>query len=447
MANKKLPYIPEAFPTSIGWAHPITGEQLTATSGLEDAIDFYIPNAHSRSFIDPNGVVDAVLGVVVQSTKATMIVHSIKEIESVEWDFGDGSAPVVGGKMTRYVYPQLSEYTVTANITFSDESTLQLTKELQVGQYVPGAVEDISINFEVNGDVTISWDEPQDTGGLDITGYRVNVIIYDDMFNLVSQTVENQVGTTKVIENFDPLTQIIAVRLRAINERFTAPFRDENAIELYVTPPSHVTDVEASSQASGTEIILTWAPPALDGFENVLSYGEPQPTITKQETAFYVKINDGVDTSVTNGVALTGFVDKTLYNFKVIAENACGLQSQVTPTSEIDYVSGGYAGEVFGFGKGEGGYAGGDGVSIGTGSLTAIWGAPTITGETPITGYLVELLDEAGTTVLDSETVTDFIKMFVGLTNGVNYRLRVSAVNTAGPGLSVTSGLYTPDAA
>lgn len=84
-----LRYLPEAVPTALGWAHPLTGEQLSATSGLENPVDYYKPNSRGASFIDPEGEIDFLGFSVVKGRKARLAIHTLHPIVNVEWDFAD----------------------------------------------------------------------------------------------------------------------------------------------------------------------------------------------------------------------------------------------------------------------------------------------------------------------------------------------------------------------
>lgn len=54
MANTPLYFFPDAIPTEQGWAHPLTGELLSAKSGLDDTLTFYRRNGNRFAFIDNN---------------------------------------------------------------------------------------------------------------------------------------------------------------------------------------------------------------------------------------------------------------------------------------------------------------------------------------------------------------------------------------------------------
>src|SRR5215470_3490908 len=74
--------------------------------------------------------------------------------------------------------------------------------------------------------------------------------------------------------------------------------------------------------------------------------------------------------------------------------------------------------------------------SFGNASATVRWTAPATDGGSPITGYLVRVLDSAGTQVgaLRPAAATATSLAVTGLTNGASYRFQVAAANAAGTG-------------
>ena len=116
-----LSYLPEAVPTAIGWAHPLTGEQLTAgaisVADLDGAtpVAYYKPNAGDRSFIPGNAVGAARHLIQSQTTgrKVRFAVQSLDDVASVAWSFGDrGVASVTVGTPG-------SGYTSDPTVTFA----------------------------------------------------------------------------------------------------------------------------------------------------------------------------------------------------------------------------------------------------------------------------------------------------------------------------------------
>ena len=115
-------YLPEAVPTALGWAHPLTGEQLDCTKGLADPVDFYKPNAGHLSFLDPEGETTALIFTqALGPKKVKFAIHALSPVASVEWDFDDGEAPVVGTTSIVKVFDATATYDVTATVTYVDE--------------------------------------------------------------------------------------------------------------------------------------------------------------------------------------------------------------------------------------------------------------------------------------------------------------------------------------
>lgn len=128
-------YFPDAVATKIGWAHPLTGEQLDSTKGLAGAINYYKPNAGAKSFLDPAGSTVSILQHIVQNQKASFAVLSKKKVKSVSWDYGNNGSPVVDDGVSSYSYPKSTQnknYTVKATVTFSDNSTATLTDTVTI---------------------------------------------------------------------------------------------------------------------------------------------------------------------------------------------------------------------------------------------------------------------------------------------------------------------------
>lgn len=135
-------YLQDAVSTEIGYAHPLTGEQLTAQKGLSDPVDYYSPNNRNAPFLDPEAPVDGLL--MFQKTSATGLTARFvfqtarADVESISWDFGHGS-PVVGGKKITHTFPtDNTAYDVEATVTFEDTSTDTYTVEISFGT-VPAA--------------------------------------------------------------------------------------------------------------------------------------------------------------------------------------------------------------------------------------------------------------------------------------------------------------------
>jgi len=116
---------PEAVPTSVGWAHPLTGEQLDSTKGIASPVAYYKPNAGEKSFIDPAGGTNDLIFAVVTGGKVRLSVHSKRtDITDINWDFGDSTTLANGGKNVVHTYARGGSdtpYTVTATVDYGVE--------------------------------------------------------------------------------------------------------------------------------------------------------------------------------------------------------------------------------------------------------------------------------------------------------------------------------------
>ena len=130
-----LRYLPEAIPTTMGWAHPLTGERIDVSHGLADPIAYYKPNSGARSFIDPDGDTSPLAFAVVTGRRARMIVHTLDKPAKVEWDFGDGSDTVTSSVRAQHIYAPQAEnetYTVTATLFDADDEGTPVQFEVTI---------------------------------------------------------------------------------------------------------------------------------------------------------------------------------------------------------------------------------------------------------------------------------------------------------------------------
>lgn len=136
-----------AVATSKGWAHPLTGEQLTgreltvAQLDGKTPVDYYKPNARAKSFIDPEGETTALLQYLMKGKKVQFVALSTKQIKTVAYDFGDEQTETVGtkGKVSHVYAPETEDVTfaVSAVVTYQDDSTETLTASIVFGEGSP----------------------------------------------------------------------------------------------------------------------------------------------------------------------------------------------------------------------------------------------------------------------------------------------------------------------
>jgi Ca2+-binding RTX toxin-like protein len=138
-------------------------------------------------------------------------------------------------------------------------------------------------------------------------------------------------------------------------------------------------------------------------------------------------------------VVVTGLLNGTGYVFRVSAVNSAGTGS-VSGSSSL--VAPAAATSVPGVPSGVVGVSG-DGV------VSVSWSTPASGGGLAVTGYVVEYSGDGGASwsVMTGEAIASTSVTVGGLSNGVSYVFRVSAVNSAGTGpVSVVSAMVAPKA-
>lgn len=117
MANKIPSWFKDAVATPLGWAHPLTGEQLVANNALEDTIGYYKPNAGANSFLTGAPGDRTMITSMVRVQTATLGILSLDKITSVFWELGDGDI-IEGGTTIKHTYAGEGSYTVYARVLF-----------------------------------------------------------------------------------------------------------------------------------------------------------------------------------------------------------------------------------------------------------------------------------------------------------------------------------------
>lgn len=198
----------------------------------------------------------------------------------------------------------------------------------------------------------------------------------------------------------------------------------KDSVEVKVTvidKPSAPQGPLTPKNISATEVGLDWKPPLDDGGVPIEKY-----VIEKMDEATGRWVPAGeTDGDETNAV-VKGLAPGHKYKFRVRAQNKQGKSEPLTTQTAIEakspFDSPGKPSdlEIKDFDK--------DFVELD-------WKRPTEDGGSPITGYIVEKKDKYGDwekcAEVDSDTPTAKVE---GLTEGVTYEFRVSAVNKGGKG-------------
>ena len=168
---------------------------------------------------------------------------------------------------------------------------------------------------------------------------------------------------------------------------------------------------------------LTWVAPASNGGVVVTSYLIEKSTDGSTWTT--------AATTSAREFTVTGLTNGTAYRFRVSAENAAGTgapaqaSSTVTPSAKAASPTGVIAAPT-------------------DGAIALTWTAPTDTGGSTLTGYVVEQSTDGGVTWTTAATTAIPSTTLTGLTNGTTYSYRVRANNSIGSGAASTVATTTP---
>lgn len=187
--------------------------------------------------------------------------------------------------------------------------------------------------------------------------------------------------------------------------------------------------IEKIAEAGAGNLAVSWSAPNANGstiYDYVIQYRPSQ-------AASWTVFDDGVSTATAT--TITGLIDGVTYDVRVSAVNAVGTGPASVAVTAAPGIAGIEPDAPTGL------------VLTASGAqLAASWTAPVVTGSSAITDYVVEYRTTpfgAWTTFADgvsnstSATVT-------GLSDGVAYDVRVSAVNASGVGNASAIATATP---
>lgn len=180
---------------------------------------------------------------------------------------------------------------------------------------------------------------------------------------------------------------------------------------IVATVPDAPTNLTASPES--TQVVLSWTAPAQDGGADITDY-----LIQYKSGSTWTTYVDGVSTSTS--ATVPGLTNGTLYNFRVAAKNAEGTGAYTASVSATPATVPGAPTSLAASGTGT--------------SRTLTWTAPSATGGSAITDYVVgyKLSTEATWTTFTDGVSASTGASVTGLTSGASYDFRVAAVNIVG---------------
>jgi hypothetical protein len=326
---------------------------------------------------------------------------------------------------------------VTATITSNPGGTQLATKTWSVvfTTSVTGSPTAV-VATPGNGQATVSWTAPTNTGGSTITGYDVEYSSNGGgSWTSASTAFHSSTATTQTVTGLTNGTSY-TFRVAAINAVGTGTYSAASAAVTADGLPGAPSNVTAT--ASGTQATVSWTAPANPGSSPITGY---DVQFSSNGGGSWTPASSTFHTSTATTEIVTGLTGGTTYIFRVAAITAIGTGPYSTPSAAAS------PGAV---------PAAPTSVTAaaGDGKATVSWTAPTDTGASAVTGYAVQDSIDGGTTWASATSRTSAdapnagtatTEVVTGLMNGTAYVFRVAAINAAGAGaFSAASAAVTP---
>ncbi|XP_056618512.1 myomesin-3 isoform X1 [Triplophysa dalaica] len=289
---------------------------------------------------------------------------------------------------------------------------------------VPASPHDVLPIRDSDTSVLIQWKEPKITKG--ILGYY---LYCSEVGSGQWKTVNNKpITKTRFTVHGLSTNKQFVFRVKSVGLAGNSVYSDESpAVRVksakYVPScPSAITVLNCT----GDEMLIGWRAPANHGGDPVCGYYLDQRQ-KSQETWREVNIKPITDRTYK----VTGLQEGSFYQFRVFAANIIGLgkpseESAMFLCEPWTMAEPGCPYDL-------------EFREVRCNSVVMLWAEPLYKGQSEISGYIVEISEGAESedwTPVTKEPVTETHLKVSGLQSGQTFRLRVSAVNSAGVGMS-----------
>ena len=280
----------------------------------------------------------------------------------------------------------------------------------------PGAPVGLTAREVGTARIDLSWSAPRNTGGAPILGYRIEASDDGGSTWRIIRRNTNSKGTTFSDVNLQPATTR-HYRVAAINTAGTGPFSNTARATTEATVPGTPRSLDA--EADGTSRIeLSWRAPTSDGGSRITGY---RIEVSEDGGARWDDLVANSHNTRTTHVH-TGLEPATTRHYRVSAINRIGVgrvsrvASAITDATVPDAPTGLVATAVL------------------PTQIDLFWAAPTYDGGAPVTGYRIEVSENATAwtdlVVNTGSRATAF--SHIGLLPGSTRHYRVSAINRVG---------------
>ena len=335
--------------------------------------------------------------------------------------FADGTSTLASANVSGLTNGQPYVFRVAArNAIGTSEYVAYMTATYPVG--VPDQVGSL-VATHGNAQVSLTWQAPSanDPGGL--TDYLIQRSI-DSGDTWTTLTDGANLDTTYVVTQLTNGTPY-AFRVAATNAIGTGPYSSSTGNVIPRTVAGAPTALTATP--GNAQIALSWTAPASNGGATITDY------------RIQVSANGGAYTTITRAASTTtsytaaSLTNGTAYVYRVSAVNSEGVGTHVQSSSATPQTVPLAPTNVL--------------TTTNNTYVTVRWTAPSDSGGSVITDYIVQYSSDSGSSWLTfaDGTSTTLQTNVTGLTNGTAYIFRIAAVSAVGTGnYSTNSASTTP---
>ncbi|CAM4696725.1 unnamed protein product [Leuciscus chuanchicus] len=297
-----------------------------------------------------------------------------------------------------------------------------ITKDQLEG--VPAPPNGVLPNRDTNSSVLLQWKEPKITEG--IVGYY---LYCSEVGSGQWQTINNKpITKTRFTVHGLKTNKEYVFRVKSVGLAGNSIYSDESPairVKSAISVPSCPSAITVLN-CTGGEMLIGWRAPANHGGDPVRSYYLDQ---RHKSQSTWREVN--AKPIKERIYKVTGLEEGNFYQFRAFAANIIGLGNPSEPSELFlcERWTMPEAGCPYDLEFRE----------VRCNSLVLLWAEPLYKGQSEISGYIVDISEGAESedwTPVTSEAVTETHLKVSGLKAGQMYRLRVSAVNDAGVGMS-----------
>ena len=277
-----------------------------------------------------------------------------------------------------------------------------------------------------NASVSLSWDAPTNTGGIEIP-LLYYTIQYNNGNNWI--TYDSVVSNTSITINDLTIGQPYIFRVAVSNNVGISQYSDNS---ITVVPGSPPPDAPTNIQgvAKNKSVLLSWNAPSDTGGLPILNYTIQQSVDNGSTWSLYAG-----GSTATNSILITGLTNNLQYKFRVSATNVVGTgpystaSSAITPQATVPQKPTLLK-------------------AVASDSKAILnWQSPSDDGGSVIISYKIQKSSNSGSTWTDVVTINSSNISYTinNLINDTTYIFKVAAINAIGTGAySDNSNAVTP---